>query len=198
MKGVSVLFLLVVWCCCQEINNLEECYNPQFPVTEKSGCSCGGMSREREQSEEEEEQIFQRTTLSPEELNFEMKLIPGGPFEMGSATIYFYEDNEHPVRTIDVPSFLISSTETSNEQFAHFIEETGYKTDAEKYGWTFGFVPFISEEVSSKVDQQVAAAPWFIPIPGDWRTPEGPDSNITKKNGSSCCSCFTTRCCCFL
>ena len=28
--------------------------------------------------------------------------------------------------------------------------------------------------MSSKIEVQVAAAPWFIPIPGDWKTPEGP------------------------
>ena len=47
--------------------------------------------------------------------------IPGGTFSMGSET---GEDDERPVHTVTVNSFLMHSTEVTQFQYKHFIEYT--------------------------------------------------------------------------
>jgi formylglycine-generating enzyme required for sulfatase activity len=64
-----------------------------------------------------------------------MVLIPAGEFTMGSD-----RGIERPPHTVFVEAFEIDVFEVTNEQFAKFVEETGYVTDAEKAGdtpWRF-------------------------------------------------------------
>ncbi|HID62288.1 MAG TPA: formylglycine-generating enzyme family protein, partial [Anaerolineae bacterium] len=63
----------------------------------------------------------------------EMVTIPAGEFIMGSDE---GEDNEKPAHTVSLEAFEIDKFEVTNEQFARFVEETGYQTDAEKAGET--------------------------------------------------------------
>eukprot|EP00055_Hartaetosiga_balthica_P003427 m.7729 g.7729 ORF g.7729 m.7729 type:complete len:414 (+) comp2900_c0_seq1:34-1275(+) len=108
--------------------------------------------------------------------------INGGEFIMGSNEGFFPEDGEGPTRKVRISSFKIGAFEVSNERFKHFVEETGYVTEAEKFGNSFVVEQFISEEVSAKIESAVAAAPWWLPVDGsDWRHPEGPDSNLTAR-----------------
>ncbi|MBG0785456.1 MAG: SUMF1/EgtB/PvdO family nonheme iron enzyme [Anaerolineaceae bacterium] len=60
-----------------------------------------------------------------------MEYIPAGEFLMGSNAIGT-EDYETPEHLVYIDSFWIYKTEVTNEQFALFIEETGYETFAEK------------------------------------------------------------------
>ena len=60
-----------------------------------------------------------------------MVLIPGGIFLMGSDNEYAYE-NESPVQKVKVNSFLMDINEVTNKEFLNFINETGYKTTAER------------------------------------------------------------------
>lgn len=55
--------------------------------------------------------------------------IDGGEFAMGSDD--FYPD-EGPVRRVAVDGFWISPHPVTNDQFAAFVEETGYVTVAEQ------------------------------------------------------------------
>ncbi len=57
--------------------------------------------------------------------------IPAGEFTMGSD-----HGVERPPHTVFVDTFEIDKFEVTNEQFAKFVEETGYVTDAEKAGDT--------------------------------------------------------------
>ena len=58
-----------------------------------------------------------------------MVQIPGGEFAMGSDE--FYPD-EAPVRRVTVDRFLIDKYQTTNDQYAEFVEATGYVTVAEQ------------------------------------------------------------------
>jgi formylglycine-generating enzyme required for sulfatase activity len=66
-------------------------------------------------------------------------LIPAGKFMMGSpATEKDRDKNEvqHEV-TISKP-FYMGITHVTVDQFAAFVKDSGYKTDAEKAGWSLG------------------------------------------------------------
>jgi formylglycine-generating enzyme required for sulfatase activity len=56
-----------------------------------------------------------------------MVAIPSGEFVMGSG-----QGDEEPAHTVVVDAFEIDIFEVTNAQFAQFVEETGYQTDAEK------------------------------------------------------------------
>lgn len=57
--------------------------------------------------------------------------IPGGEFMMGLAE---GSANETPPHKVRIKSFLMASTEVTIGQFAKFVQDTGYQTDAEKKG----------------------------------------------------------------
>jgi formylglycine-generating enzyme len=59
----------------------------------------------------------------------DMLWIPGGQFLMGSDDHYA---EEAPARTVSVDGFWIDPFETTNRQFAQFVDETGYRTVAER------------------------------------------------------------------
>lgn len=58
-----------------------------------------------------------------------MIAIPAGEFTMGSDV-----EDERPAHVVSVEAFEIDVFEVTNEEFARFVEETGYVTDAEKAG----------------------------------------------------------------
>ncbi|XP_063728811.1 formylglycine-generating enzyme-like [Symsagittifera roscoffensis] len=111
-----------------------------------------------------------------------MVLVKGGVTEVGLEKPIIPQDGEGPIRKIDVPSFYIDKTEVTNAQFKRFVDATGYKTEAEKFGNSFVMQSFVSEEINSKITQSVASAPWWLPVDkADWQHPEGPDSSIKSR-----------------
>ena len=71
----------------------------------------------------------------------EMVYIRGGSFQMGSPeTEKDKESDEGPVHTVTLSDFWIGKYEVTVGQFNKFVEETGYRTEAEKgdgsYIWT--------------------------------------------------------------
>ncbi len=67
-------------------------------------------------------------TMSPDQVH---KKWPGGKLE-------WYE-NSHPRRRVQLSGdFYIGATTVTRGQFARFVRETGYKTDAEKEGTAYG------------------------------------------------------------
>jgi formylglycine-generating enzyme required for sulfatase activity len=65
-----------------------------------------------------------------------MVLIPAGSFMMGSDD---GADNEKPVHEVYVEAFYLDKYEVTMAQFKKFVEVTGYKTDAEKEGWSYAW-----------------------------------------------------------
>jgi formylglycine-generating enzyme required for sulfatase activity len=61
----------------------------------------------------------------------ELVFIPGGSFDMGSTE---GEEDEKPVHTVTVSGISMAKYETTVREFAQFVAETSYKTDAEKGG----------------------------------------------------------------
>jgi len=69
-----------------------------------------------------------RRTLPPaEDVEGDMALVPGGPFEMGAPPEGFAYDNERPRHAHDVPAFLIDRVPVTNGQLLDFIGDGGYR-----------------------------------------------------------------------
>jgi formylglycine-generating enzyme required for sulfatase activity len=114
-----------------------------------------------------------------------MVRIPGGTFLMGSADRdVFPDDGEGPVREVFVAPFYIDPKAVANARFAAFVRATGYRTDAERFGWSFVFHQFVRGEAAHHVmDATVPQAPWWLPVQGaDWRHPEGPGSDLSRRD----------------
>jgi len=124
---------------------------------------------------------LEQTTFARDDL---MVSLPGGRFLMG--TDYpegFPLDGEGPIRPVRISPFAIDATPVTNEQFAKFVAETKYITDAERFGWSFVFWAQIPRNrFRELVEDTVAAAPWWCKVPGAiWAAPEGPGSNISSR-----------------
>jgi formylglycine-generating enzyme len=110
--------------------------------------------------------------------------LQGGTFLMG--TDYpggFPDDGEGPVREVYVSPFAIDRFPVTNAEFARFVDHTGYRTEAERFDWSFVFwlqVP--AERAGELVEDSVAAALWWYKVRGAfWREPEGPGSAIDDR-----------------
>lgn len=112
-----------------------------------------------------------------------MVYIPGGSFLMGSEDAEsFPQDGEGPIREVTVNSFYIDPAAVTNASFDEFVAQTGYTTDAERFGWSFVFHLLISDRTAETVVGSVPQAPWWLAVPGaDWRHPDGPDSGISER-----------------
>ena len=67
-------------------------------------------------------------TTTPQWQEPDMVLIPAGSFQMG---IDHGEAREKPAHTVTVAAFYLATTEVTKSQFAAFIQETAYRTDAD-------------------------------------------------------------------
>jgi sulfatase modifying factor 1 len=88
--------------------------------------------------------------------------VPAGDYHVGLREI-----PTNPPRTAKLAAYLISDAETTNAQFAKFVEVTGYRTDAERRGSAHIFR--YGEREWKWID--TAGANWRHP-----RGPEGPDA----------------------
>ena len=108
--------------------------------------------------------------------------IPAGVFSMGDAHGDGKRgDGERPVHSVELPAFSIDATSVTNADFARFVDYTGFRTDAETFGFSavFHLVVSAAEEDISGCS---AATPWWVAVSGaDWRHPEGPLSHIADR-----------------
>ena len=106
-----------------------------------------------------------------------MVSLPGGVFTIGSEDRWAYpEDGEIPAE-VDVSAFMIDACAVSNAEFAAFVSDTRYVTEAEQFGWSFVFGGLLPEGFPAT--RAVAAAPWWRQVfEADWRHPEGPQSDL--------------------
>jgi sulfatase modifying factor 1 len=113
----------------------------------------------------------------------EMVYLPGGEFLMGTDSKEANaQDGEGSIQKIYVDPFYIDRCSVTNEQFSEFVKDTGYKTEAEHYGWSFVFYSFVSTNTAQNVKNVVQGTPWWWVVDGaDWQHPEGPDSTILNR-----------------
>ncbi len=93
----------------------------------------------------------------------------------------FPEDGEGPVREVSLEPYYVDKYAVTNAEFLEFVRETGYTTDAERFGWAFVFEDFVSAEDHDSVLQSVPSAPWWVAVSGaNWLRPEGPSSDVRE------------------
>ena len=117
-----------------------------------------------------------------------MVSIPGGTFRMGSDDFY---PEERPVHAVAVDSFSIDAHPVTNLDFARFVADTGYITDAERQpdpAHYPGVDPALLVPGSLVFQPTPGPVPlddvrrWWSYVPDAcWRRPEGPGSAIDTR-----------------
>jgi len=118
-------------------------------------------------------------TFPKERLN-KSAVIPKGKFTFGTNEPLIVDDGEEPARVVTISSdYEIDVYEVTNSEFWFFVQETRYKTDAEKFGNSYVFDMCLEKEVLEASTQAVQVAPWWIQIDGaSWKSPEGGKSDL--------------------
>ena len=161
-------------------------FNPDavtnFGAKPKGGCCAPTSERSTEAGVFH---IEKQSARAPREEVLERKIaLPGGTFLMGTENPEgFPQDGEGPVRPVTLGPFSIDRAPVTNELFANFVQATGYRTDAERFGWSFVFWGHLAKaRLHELVEDTVAAAPWWCKVSGArWNAPEGPGSNVSMR-----------------
>ena len=142
---------------------------------------------------------IENESRAPEPAPPGMVWIPGGEFSMGAQDPLQMQDlvgmqattDSRPVHRVFVDGFWMDETEVTNEQFAAFVEASGYVTVAERVPRAEDFpgVPAEALVAGSAVFSAPAgpvalnnALQWWTYAPGaSWRQPLGPGSSIEGK-----------------
>jgi formylglycine-generating enzyme required for sulfatase activity len=114
--------------------------------------------------------------------------LPGGDFRMGSTAFY---PEETPVHTATVAGFNVERHPVTNAQYAHFVEQTGYVTVAERpldpavYPGASAddLVPgaLVFRPTQEPVDLRDWRQWWDWAPDASWRQPFGPGSTIDDR-----------------
>jgi len=102
---------------------------------------------------------------------------PGGRSFVGTDDPVIRGDGEGPRRAVNLAAFGIETVTVTNARFAEFIAATGYRTEAERFGWSAvfaGLLPSGAQPSGASVE-----TPWWVRMEGaSWAHPEGPDSAL--------------------
>ncbi|WP_449329210.1 formylglycine-generating enzyme family protein [Salibacterium lacus] len=126
----------------------------------------------------------QRDIQHSSQVRFSDKLryIPGGDFLMGTNDEEgFNADGEGPVRKVTVSPYYIDAYAVTNREFSTFVEETGYRTESEEFGWSFVFYSFLPENLGVWMQQLPGISWWYAVGEAYWYQPEGPGSSIEDR-----------------
>jgi formylglycine-generating enzyme len=115
--------------------------------------------------------------------------IPAGEFAMGSADFY---PEERPVHQVALDGFWIDTRPVTVAEFRRFVKQTGHVTVAEQPPDPSAYpgarpdllVPgsLVFQKAPSPVDLRDYAN-WWAYVPGAmWRHPEGPGSDVSKRD----------------
>lgn len=113
----------------------------------------------------------------------EMILIQGGSFLMGTDLEEgFPKDREGPATRVTVKDFYIDPFTVTNEEFLRFFLDTGYITEAEKFGSSAVFYKLIADPNERRANRKLPGSEWWLEVPGaNWRKPEGKHSDIKDR-----------------
>ena len=109
-----------------------------------------------------------------------MVRLPGGTFTMGTDNdVGFEADGEGPAREVTLDPFYVDRFAVTNAEFLQFVRDTGYTTDAERFGWSFVFHEFLNVDDEDSAVDSVAETSWWLVVEGtNWLRPDGPSSNV--------------------
>ncbi len=113
-------------------------------------------------------------------LRARLREIPGGFFEMGARKSTFPADLDSPRRKVFVSPFLIAPHAVTNADYARFVEATGYRTVAEREGWSYVFHLLLNRPQDWPVSPP--GLRWWRRVDGAlWAQPEGPGSDVADR-----------------
>ncbi len=100
--------------------------------------------------------------------------LPASSFCMGDGFGEGYpDDGETPVHAVGLEAFAIAPVPVTNRQFAAFVEDTGYRTDAERFGSSAVFHLAVRAPRGDVLGAAAGAA-WWVNVRGaDWARPGG-------------------------
>lgn len=111
--------------------------------------------------------------------DIEQAAIPAGTFVMGdSSGDRNAADGEVPLHEVTLDAFLIDATTVTNDAFARFVAATGYRTEAEVFGFSAVFHLALAAP-DADVLGRPTGTPWWLGVQGaDWQHPGGRDSSL--------------------
>ncbi len=106
---------------------------------------------------------------------FELCSIPGGTALVGTDHPFIPIDEESPGRHKEMQPFRMMQTTVTNAMFKAFIADTGYITDAQRYGWSFVFYQQLGPNQPPL--QTTMGSEWWCKVDGAcWNQINGPDT----------------------
>ncbi|MGU3646288.1 formylglycine-generating enzyme family protein [Microbacterium sp. C23T] len=105
--------------------------------------------------------------------------VPAGGFTMGdSSGDRNPGDGEVPRHEVGLDGFDIDATTVTNDDFARFIESTGYRTEAETWGFSAVFHLAVDADPEDIIGS-AAGTPWWRGVRGaDWAHPGGSRTSL--------------------
>ena len=112
-----------------------------------------------------------------------MEHVGGETFLMGTDDdIAFDGDAEGPVREVSLDEFYIDQFAVTNAEFYQFVDDTGYTTEAEQFGWSYVFENHLEQPDNAIVHGRLDETPWWIAVENAcWYRPFGPGSTIRER-----------------
>ncbi len=109
----------------------------------------------------------------------EQALLPGGQFVMGdSGGDRNPGDGETPVHEVELSPYSVDVTTVTNADFAVFVDDTGFVTEAERFGFSAVFHLALDADPAD-VLQPAQGTPWWLGVRrADWRHPGGARSGL--------------------
>ena len=106
--------------------------------------------------------------------------LPGGDSIMGKDPRYIEEGQ---ATQVSIEGFKMLAHEVTNQQFQEFVDETQYITLAEREdnGGSALFTQADNKKNNEQASSLNPISPWTLATRVSWRTPEGPDSNISDR-----------------
>lgn len=99
--------------------------------------------------------------------------LDGGQSRIGTSRPEILSDGEHPSRKVLIKPYGLAMCTTTNKDFARFVDDSGYVSDAERLGWSFVFRGQLDREVGP----QPPDTPWWNGMSGAcWKAPLGAGS----------------------
>lgn len=106
---------------------------------------------------------------------FDLCDIPGGRALVGTNRVLIPLDEEGPCRSVEMKPFRIMQTVVTNSLFARFVEDTGYRTEAERIGWSFVFYHQLPENF--RETEATVGTEWWRKVDGAcWNKIAGPEA----------------------
>lgn len=142
-------------------------------------CSCGAPERTTFAIATGGARVGPVPARRPAEHRVEQVPVPAGTFTMGdSSGDRNSYDGEVPLHSVTLDGFDIDATAVTNADFDRFVAATGYRTEAELFGFSAVFQLAVRAPASDLM-APARGTPWWYGVRGaDWAHPGGRDSSV--------------------